>query len=227
MTHVPATAQNAMGYLAAPDTIGRSPAVVVIQEWWGLVPHIKNITDRFAAAGFLALAPDLYHGRVANEPDEANKLMLDMKRDAAAGEIGAAARFLASHPLSTGRVGVVGFCLGGGLALLAACAHPDIEACVDFYGVLPGGRPVCDRLRAPVLGLFGEDDESMPPAAVRTLERELRAMNKTVETVIYQGAGHAFFNDAGEGSYNAACAADAWNRTLDWLNRFLRPADDR
>jgi carboxymethylenebutenolidase len=209
------------GYLALPRTDAPAPGVVVIQEWWGLVPHIKDVTDRFAAAGYLALAPDLYGGRATTEPDEANKLMMDMKRDVAARQLKGAVDFLKQHPRSTGKVGVVGFCLGGGLALLAACTNPEVAACVDFYGVLPGGQPDCDRLQAPVLGLFGATDEWMPPAAVRELEQRLRASGKTVETVIYPNVGHAFFNDTGP-SYNAEAAADAWRRTLDWFARYLR-----
>ncbi|MBI2762023.1 MAG: dienelactone hydrolase family protein [Chloroflexi bacterium] len=209
------------GYLAVPDTLGTSPGIVVIQEWWGLVPHIKDVTDRFAREGYVALAPDLYHGRSTTEPDEANKLMLDMKRDVASKDLDGAVRCLIEHPMCTGKVGVIGFCLGGGLALLAACQNPRIAACVDFYGVLPGGMPPCGQLQAPVLGLFGRLDEWMPPPAVDQLRHELEAMNKTVETVIYPGAGHAFFNDTGD-AYDSDSARDAWRRTLDWFERYLK-----
>lgn len=203
------------GYVAVPDTVSRSPGVVVLQEWWGLVPHIKHVADRLAAEGFVALAPDLYHGQSTTEPDEANKLMLDMKRDVAARDLAGAVRYLAEHPMCSGKVGVVGFCLGGGLALLAACGDERVAACVDFYGVLPGGQPECDRLAAPVLGLFGERDPWAPPSAVEQLQHALQDMGKTVETVIYPNAGHAFFNDTGD-SFDAAAAADAWQRTLAW-----------
>lgn len=208
------------GYVAVPDTVSRSPGVVVLQEWWGLVPHIKHVADRLAAEGFVALAPDLYHGQSTTEPDEANKLMLDMKRDVAARDLAGAVRYLAEHPMCSGKVGVVGFCLGGGLALLAACGDERVAACVDFYGVLPGGQPECDRLAAPVLGLFGERDPWAPPSAVEQLQHALQDMGKTVETVIYPNAGHAFFNDTGD-SFDAAAAADAWQRTLAWFRRYL------
>lgn len=209
------------GYLAVPDSLDRAPGVIVIQEWWGLVPHIKDVADRFAREGFVALAPDLYHGRSTQEPDEANKLMLDMKRDVAARDLDGAVRYLRDHAMCTGSIGTVGFCLGGGLALLSACQNSNVAACVDFYGVLPGGQPSCDKLRAPVLGLFGETDEWMPPVAVAQLKENLEGMAKTVETVIYTGAGHAFFNDTA-GSYDANAAADAWRRTLEWFGRHLR-----
>ncbi|MFN8559775.1 MAG: dienelactone hydrolase family protein [Dehalococcoidia bacterium] len=217
----PSNGGEAQGYLSVPETVERSPGVVVLQEWWGLVPHIKDVADRFAREGYVALAPDLYRGRTTAEPDEANKLMLDMKRDVAARDMAGAVRYLGSHPMCTGAVGVVGFCLGGGLALLAACGNRDVRACVDFYGVLPGGQPDCERLGAPVLGLFGERDPWIAAEAVAQLERELRGKNKTVETVIYAGAGHAFFNDTAD-TYDADAARDAWRRTLEWLARFLR-----
>lgn len=217
----PGNGGDVQGYLSVPDTLARSPGVIVVQEWWGLVPHIKDVADRFAREGYIALAPDLYHGRSTTEPDEAEKLMLDMQREAAERELRAATRFLAEHPMCTGRVGTVGFCLGGGLSLLAACTNAAVTACVDFYGVLPGGRPECSRLAAPVLGLFGERDPWVPPDAVQQLEGELRAMGKTVETVVYPGADHAFFNDTAP-SYDPNAAADAWRRTLEWFNRYLK-----
>ena len=221
MLKFPSNGSQAEGYLAVPDTLDRSPGVVVIQEWWGLVPHIKNVAERFASEGFVALAPDLYHGRSTAEPDEANKLMLDMKRDVALRDLNGAVSFLASHPMCTGKVGTVGFCLGGGLSLLAACSNSQVAAYVDFYGVLPGGQPDCRQLAAPVLGLFGELDPWVPRDAVEKLEQELRESGKTVETVVYENAEHAFFNDTGD-AYNAAAAADAWRRTLEWFNRYLR-----
>ena len=221
MVKFPSNGSELEAYLAVPDTLDRSPGVIVVQEWWGLVPHIKDVANRFAQAGYVALAPDLYHGRSTSEPDEANKLMLDMKREVAARDLNAAVNYLAIHPMCTGKVGTVGFCLGGGLSLLAACSNDKVAACVDFYGVLPGGQPDCQKLAAPVLGLFGERDPWVPPDAVEKLERELRESGKTVETVIYENAEHAFFNDTAE-SYDDDAAADAWRRTLEWFERYLR-----
>jgi carboxymethylenebutenolidase len=209
------------GYLATPASGSGHPGVVVIQEWWGLVPHIKDVADRFAREGFVALAPDLYHGRATSEPSEAEKLMMDMKREVAARDLERAVEYTASHPMCSGMVGVVGFCLGGGLALMAACGNASVAACVDFYGVLPGGQPDCDRLAAPVLGLFGGRDPWVPAGAIEELERSLRGMGKTVETVVYPNCDHAFFNDTG-GAYDATAAADAWGRTLEWFSRHLR-----
>jgi carboxymethylenebutenolidase len=210
------------GYLALPQGVtGKAPAVVVIQEWWGLVDHIKDVANRFAAEGFIALAPDLYHGKQADEPDEANKLMMDMRREEVASELDAAIAYLAGHERSNSKVGTVGFCLGGGLSLMAACRNATVAACVDFYGVLPGGQPDCDNLQAPVLGIFGEQDSWMPPDAVRKLEADLRASGKQVETVIYPGRDHAFFNDTNPTAYHAGDAADAWGRTLAFFRQHL------
>jgi carboxymethylenebutenolidase len=210
------------GYLTAPEGDGRRPAVVVIQEWWGLVDHIKDVADRFAREGFLALAPDLYHGKSTAEPDEANKLMMDMRREDAARDLDAVIDYLAAHPRSNGKVGTIGFCLGGGLSLMAACRNAKIGACVDFYGVLPAGQPDCDQLRAPVLGIFGAADPWMPPDGVRALEESLRASGKQIETVIYPERDHAFFNDTNDSGYHSADAADAWRRTIAFFNQHLR-----
>jgi carboxymethylenebutenolidase len=210
------------GYLTTPEAAGPAPAVVVIQEWWGLVDHIKDVADRFAREGFVALAPDLYHGQTAGEPDEANKLMMDMRREDALRELNAAIAYLAADARTNGKVGTIGFCLGGGLSLLAACSNPTVAACVDFYGVLPGGQPDCDQLKAPVLGIFGASDPWMPPDAVRQLEEGLRASGKRIETVIYPERDHAFFNETNSGGYHAADAADAWRRTLAFFNQHLR-----
>ena len=211
------------GYLSAPEgATGRAPAVVVIQEWWGLVDHIKDVADRFARVGFLALAPDLSHGKSAAEPDEAQKLMMDMRREEAARELDAAVDYLARHERSNGKVGTIGFCLGGGLSLLAACRNASVAACVDFYGVLPGGQPDCDQLKAPVLGIFGEQDPWMPPEAVRKLEADLRASGKQIEAVIYPGRDHAFFNDTNISAYDQHDAQDAWQRTIAFFNQHLR-----
>src|SRR5687767_9852434 len=124
------------GYLALPKS-GSGPAVIVIQEWWGLVPHIRSLADRFAGAGFVALAPDLYHGVHTTEPDQAGKLMMGLVMDQAAKDIAGAAAYLAARPETTGRVGAVGFCMGGSLALWSATVSDDIVAAVGFYPALP------------------------------------------------------------------------------------------
>jgi carboxymethylenebutenolidase len=212
---------TAEGYLSVPES-GNGAGVVVIQEWWGLVPHIKQVADRFAAQGFVALAPDLYHGESTTSPDEAGKLMMALDIDRAEKDLRGASQFLLAHPGVTGaRVGTVGFCMGGALSLYAASKNEQVGACIVFYGIHPKVRPDFDNLRAPVLGFFGERDESVTPAKVRALEEELKEHGKSAEMHIYPGAGHAFFNDARPEAYNPQAAADAWRRTLDFFRANL------
>jgi len=210
-----------LGYLAMPDDGGKHPAIVAIQEWWGLVPHIKDVAERFAREGFITLAPDLYHGQVAEEPDEARKLAMGLDRNRAVAEISAAARYLKMmDAVAPKKIGVVGWCMGGGLALSTAASSRDIGAAVAFYG-----RPLdpsdTAKLAAPVLGLYGELDQSIPVGAVRAFEQELKAHHVTYEIHIYPGAQHAFFNDTRPHIYHAEAAKDAWTKTLAWFRRYL------
>ena len=209
------------GYLSVPAS-GRGPGVVVIQEWWGLVPHIKDVADRFAAAGFVALAPDLYHGDVARSPDEAGKMMMALNIGRAEKDLRGAVEYLLAHEATEGDgVGTVGFCMGGALSLYAASKNERVAACVVFYGIHPKVEPDFGSLRAPVLGLFAEKDSFVPPEAVRRLEERLRAHGKAVETHIYPGADHAFFNDTRPEVYDAEAAADAWRRTTEFFRANL------
>jgi carboxymethylenebutenolidase len=209
------------GYLAIPEK-GSGPGVVVIQEWWGLVDHIKDICDRFAAAGFVALAPDMYHGKVAKSPDEAGKMMMALRIDEVEKDLRGTVQYLLNHDATTSnRVGTVGFCMGGALSLYAASKNPGVGACVVFYGIHPNVKPDLANLQAPVLGIFAEKDRSVPPATVHELERQLKALGKTVEMHIYPGTDHAFFNDQRPEVYNAAAANDAWRRTLEFFRQHL------
>lgn len=203
---------SGQGYLAD----GGGPGIIVIQEWWGLVPHIKSVADRFAAEGYTALAPDLYHGAAASEPDEAGKLMMAMKLDRAGKDLSGAVDFLQER---TGRkkVGVVGFCMGGGLTLTLACQRPDaVAAAAPFYGVIPWpeAQPNWDALTAVVEGHYAEDDAFASPEASRALEADLQKRGKSASIHVYEGTHHAFFNDDRPDVYDAAAAATAWKRTL-------------
>lgn len=212
---------RARGYLAAPES-GKGPGVVVIQEWWGLVPHIEDVADRFAAAGFVALAPDLYHGDVARSPDEAGKLMMALNIPQTERDLRGAIQYLLSHEATEGAsVGTVGFCMGGALSLYAASKNAQVGACVVFYGIHPKVEPDFERLRAPVLGFFAERDQFVPPDAVRALEAKLREHGKQVEVHIYPGADHAFFNDTRHEVYDREAAADAWRRTVEFFREHL------
>ena len=212
MVEFPTNGHTTQGYLATPAA-GKGPGILVIQEWWGLVPHIKSVCDRFAAEGFSALAPDMYHGKTASEPDEAGKLFMALNIAQAEKDLAGAAKYLASHS-STSKLGAVGFCMGGQLALFAGCTQPSIGAVVDFYGVHPNVTPDYTRLSGPVLGLFAEKDAFVTPDTARGVEAAIKKAGKSVEIHIYPGVDHAFFNDENPGAYNKAAAEDAWRRTL-------------
>ena len=221
MVQFPYAGGTTSGYLSVPEQ-GSGPGVVVIQEWWGLVDHIKDLCDRFAGEGFVALAPDLYHGKTTKSPDEAGKLMRALRIDEAERDLSAAAQYLARHDsTSSEKIGVVGFCMGGALALYTATKNSKIGACVVFYGGHPKVKPDLPNLHAPVLGLYGENDRSVTPAVVRDLEQRLKTLGKQIEVKIYPGADHAFFNDTRPQVYNAEAAADAWQRTVDFLRKNL------
>jgi len=211
----PSNGTTGQGYLATPAS-GSGPGVVVIQEWWGLVPHIKDVVDRFAAEGFVALAPDLYRGRTTAEPDEAAKQMMAMNIDQAAKDMSGAVDLLQERATGSG-VGVIGFCMGGGLALVLGCRRPDaVKAVAPFYGVVPwpGAQPDWSTLGGAVRGHYAELDGFFGPDAVRALEKQLRDLGKDVEMEIHPGVDHAFFNDTRPEVYNAAEATRAWNDTL-------------
>jgi carboxymethylenebutenolidase len=212
---------TAEGYLSVPDS-GSGAGLIVIQEWWGLVDHVKDVCDRFAREGFVALAPDLYHGETAKSPDEAGKLMMAMSIDEAEKDLRGAINFLLDDERVAGEtVGTVGFCMGGALSLYAASKNERVGACVVFYGGHPKVKPDLENLRAPVLGIYAGRDKSIPPEAVRELESRLNELGKPNEMHIYDDADHAFFNDTRPQVYNAADAADAWQRTLDFFRANL------
>lgn len=212
---------TARGYLSVPES-GGGPGVVVMQEWWGLVPHIKDVADRFAAEGFVALAPDLYHGDVAKSPDEAGKMMMALNIEQTEKDLRGAVRYLLDHEATSGdKVGTVGFCMGGALSLFGASKNEQVGACVVFYGIHPKVEPDFDNLRAPVLGIFAEKDGFVTPDVVRALEDTMREHGKSIETHTYPGTDHAFFNDTRPEVYDADAAADAWRRTLAFLRAHL------
>jgi carboxymethylenebutenolidase len=220
MVEFPTNGHMTQGYLATPAA-GKGPGVLVIQEWWGLVPHIKNVCDRLAAEGLSALAPDMYQGKIANEPDEAEKLFMALQIGQAEKDLAGATGYLAGHS-STAKLGAVGFCMGGQLALFAGCIDGRIGAVVNFYGVHPNVKPDYGRLAGPVLGLFAEKDGFVTPQVARDVETAIRKAGKQVETHIYPGADHAFFNDERADVYNKPAADDAWRRTLAHFRAHLR-----
>lgn len=224
MVEFPSNGSTGSGWFA-PAAGGSGPGVVVVQEWWGLVPHIKEVVDRFAAAGFSALAPDLFRGESTTEPDEAGKLMMSLNLERASKDLAGALGFLAGHAsVASDRVGVVGFCMGGGLAMLAACDNPaTVGACAPFYGVVPWEQvePDWSALDCPVRGHFAEQDGFFGPDKVAELEARLVGLGKDVVLTVHPGVDHAFFNDHRPEVYDAATAATAWDATVDFLRDAL------
>lgn len=214
---------TASGYLVRPQE-GSGPGVVVVQEWWGLDSGIKEMTERLGAAGFVALAPDLYHGELAGhtEMDKAGELMNKLPMDQAVRDMGGAVDYLAGRDDVTGDgIGVVGFCMGGMLAFLLALSRADkIKAAVPFYG-FPQGEPGPDwsGLTASVRGHMAENDDFFPPDAAKALEAKLKGMGKDVEITVHLGTGHAFMGPHNAlGTLDAELAARLWPEVVDFLH---------
>jgi carboxymethylenebutenolidase len=228
-----------IGYLAAPD--GGGPGVVIVHDVWGLYDHFRDVARRFAEEGFVALAVELYRDLGSPKIEDPGTFMRGLSDPDMIARIRLAARALLAHPANaTKRVGVVGFCMGGMYALLASAELPDISAAVPFYGILshahgllydtsgldPAKKPkapidAASDLECPLLAFFGTDDTFIPIDDVRELERRLSASPQPTEVVVYEGAGHAFFNDTRPAAYRQEAAADAWQRTLSFLRTHL------
>jgi carboxymethylenebutenolidase len=232
MVTYPSNGGEGQGYLATPAS-GKGPGVVVIQEWWGLNKNIKNVADRLAGEGYVALAPDLYHGEEAKEPGTAQKLMMAMKMDQAAKDMSGAVDYLRGHEaVEPKKIGSVGFCLGGGLSLYLASLRP-VDAAVSYYGVLPGAQPDFSKLQGAVLGHYAENDDFASPESARALEKQLKDLGKDVEMHIYPGTTHAFSHELFESDltpertgmpvrYSENASQTAWQRTLDFFSKHLK-----
>ena len=206
------------GYLSRPG-LGR-PGLIVLQEWWGLVPHIKDVSDRYAAQGYVTLAPDLYHGKSTVEAEEASHLMEGLDWGRAVEEIGGAVRYLRDIE-GCDRVGVVGYCMGGALTVLAATL-PGVDAFVAYYGFPPAGAADLAKITAPGLIFFGQNEGFFSVPDAKAFAERQRAGGRAAEVVIYPGAGHAFFNDNRPEVFVADAANDAWRRTLAHFGKHLR-----
>jgi carboxymethylenebutenolidase len=218
---------TASGYLATPPS-GSGPGVLVIQEWWGLDSNIKQVVDKLGAEGFVALAPDLYHGELAQhtEMDKASKLMQSMPPDRAAKDMSGAVDFLANHTAVTSKgIGVVGFCMGGMLAFMIAANRPDkVKAVVPFYGFPQGPmEPDWSTLQAKVQGHMAEKDDYFKPEAARALEGKLRALGKDCTITVHPGTGHAFMATHNAlGTHNAELARQIWPKVTAFLRDNLK-----
>ncbi|MBI1848468.1 MAG: dienelactone hydrolase family protein [Candidatus Rokubacteria bacterium] len=220
MVNFPTNGTTTAGYLATPSS-GTGPGVLVIQEWLGLVGHIKQVCARFAAEGFTALAPDMYHGETADEPDGAGKLFMALNIGQAEKDLKGAVSYLLQNA-SSKKVGAVGFCMGGQLALYAATLNPSVGATVNFYGIHPNVKPDYGKLNGPVLGLFAEKDGFVTPQVAKDVDAAIKKAGKQSEIHIYPGVDHGFFNDERAEVYDKAAAQDAWTRTLGLFRKELK-----
>jgi carboxymethylenebutenolidase len=224
MVSFPSNGTQGEGYLAIPES-GSGPGVLVIQEWWGLNDQIKSVAERLATEGFVALAPDLYRGAHASEPDEAAKIMMSLNLERATKDLSGAVDYLAAHDAIAGDgLGVIGFCMGGGVALWLATLRPDqIKAAVPFYGVIPweAAQPDFSKLHGAVQGHYAENDDFANPESVRALDAQLRGLGKEAEFFTYPGTEHAFANVQRPEVYVADATALAYDRAFAFLHEQL------
>lgn len=211
------------GFLAAPATPGKHPALLVIQEWWGVNDWVRQQTERFAKEGYVALAVDLYRGKVATTQEQAHELMRGLPHDRAMVDLAAGYKYLAGRKdVDASRIGVIGWCMGGGYALDFTVAEPRLAATVINYGHLMVDPKTIASIKPPILGNFGADDMGIPPADVNAFDAALKKAGKSSDIKIYAGAGHAFMNPNNTGGYVKAAADDAWARIDAFLAKRLK-----
>jgi carboxymethylenebutenolidase len=210
----------ASGDLAEPEGSGKAPALVLLQEYWGLNDHVRSLAERFAKAGFLTLAPDLYHGKITKRADEAAKLMQELDGKQAMDDIAGAVAFLASHPRSNGKVGVTGFCMGGAYTLAATSAIPSIAAAVSFYGIPPAERLDFTTMKAPILKHVARRDQWVTPERAEEIKKKVDAHHGSMRLELYD-ADHAFMNDTRPEVHVPEAAKLAWERTIAFFHQHL------
>jgi len=215
--------ETVQGVLYTPIGHGPFPAIIVIHEWWGLNDWVKDRASKLADQGYVALAIDLYRGKVATTPDMAHEIMRGVPEDRAKRDLHAAFKFLASQPnVNKDRIGSIGWCMGGGYSLDVALQEPALAADVINYGHLATDPEALKKINAPILGLFGAQDHGITPDDVHKFEQMLKQLGKKIDVTIYSDAGHAFENENNKDGYRAADAADAWKRTVDFLAIHLK-----
>ena len=212
------------GFLVTPEGKGPFPAVIVIHEWWGLDGWVKDQARALGKEGYVALAVDLYRGKVTDKQEEAHQLMSGLPPDRAMRDLKAAFNFLASRPdVRKDRIAAIGWCMGGRYALALATEEPRLAAVVAYYGAPPTDAAAIAKIKAPVLGNYGAEDKGPSPEQVKAFEAALKKAGKTVDIKIYPGAGHAFANPNNPwGGYREAAAKDAWNRTTAFFDKHLK-----
>jgi carboxymethylenebutenolidase len=210
--------------LYKPAGEGPFPALVVIHEWWGLNDWVKEQADRYAQQGYVTLAIDLYRGQVATTPDQAHEIMRGVPEDRAQRDLLAATTYLRSQEFVNGkRIGVIGWCMGGGYALDLAIADPKLKVAVINYGHLASDDATLKKIHASVLGIFGGQDRGIPPADVKKFEKQMKALNKKVDVHIFPDAGHAFENPNNAQGYRKDDAEQAEKITQEFLAKNLKP----
>lgn len=226
MVQYPSNDITVRAYLVGPQGNGPRAAIIVIQEWWGLNDHVKDVARRYANEGYVVLAPDLYSrlgNKVTADPTEAGKLMGMLKQEDGLKDLHASLAYLKTVPeVDQGKIGVTGFCMGGSFALLLPCTTDAIKAAVPFYGQVPNPDTPLQKLACPVLYIYGEEDGWITKADVQRLATALKKYNKAGEIKTYPGAQHAFFNDTRKDVYKAVEAKDAWGRALAFFKQHLR-----
>ena len=224
MVSFPSNGDRCDAYLAVPAA-GSGPGVIVVQEWWGLVGHVRDVSDRLADEGFVALAPDFFHGQQTDEPDEAQRLLMSMEMDRAARDIQGAAHFLSERPETEGNgVGTVGFCMGGSLALWSGALDDEVKVAVGFYPALPwdGMSPTWGNYANKSAMIHASEADGTSRAdGVQTAVRGIEQAGGAVEVYDYSGSSHAFFNDDRPEAYSKEHSETAWRRTIDLLRSRL------
>jgi carboxymethylenebutenolidase len=216
--------EQASGLLVTPDGKGPFPATVVIQEWWGLNDWVKDQARALAKEGYVALAVDLYRGKVATTQEDAHQLMMGTPPDRALRDLQGAFAWLQSRPdVKKDRVGAIGWCMGGRYSLQLATVEPALAAAVAYYGAPPTDAAAIAAIQAPVLGSFGAEDKGPTPDQALAFEQAMRKAGKTIDVKVYPGAGHAFANVNNPwGGYRKEAAEDAWARTIAFLAKHLK-----
>jgi len=215
--------ETVRGILYTPDGKGPFPGIIVIHEWWGLNDWVKEQASKLADQGCVALAIDLYRGKVATTSDEAHEIMRGVPEDRAKRDLHAAFQYLQSHPnVKKDRIGAIGWCMGGGYSLDVARREPTLAADVINYGHLATDPEALKKINAPILGLFGAQDRGIPPEDVKKFGQQMDQLGKKIDITIYPDAGHAFENQNNKGGYRANDAADAWNKTVNFLASTLK-----
>jgi carboxymethylenebutenolidase len=213
-------------FMVGPSGKGPYPGIIIVQEWWGLNDHIKDIARRFAREGYVAIAPDLYSRlghKVTSDPNEAGKLMQALHQADGLKDLHATLTYFKSADgVDPARIGVIGFCMGGSYALLLPCVTRDIKAAVPFYGQVPNPDVPLKNLAAPLLYIYGEEDGWITKADVQRLRDALRKYKKPGEIKTYPGCPHAFFNDTRKDVHRPAQAEEAWKSTLAFLQQHLK-----